>query len=130
MIPRESRKPDIVLGVLGQEGEGNPLRLEARRTTEEEALAKVADGTILFHVGNGIWELEVKGNVQLRPRACFGPRFPDRQVTFLARAVERDDKLEPGKREAKKIALDNLEILKADPNRTRQVWPKKKNGKS
>ena len=42
-----------------------------------------------------IYKFKVKGNVQLRPLLCRGPQDGRTELTFLARAIERDDILEP-----------------------------------
>lgn len=44
---------------------------------------------------NHIYKFKVKGNVQLRPLLCRGTGDGKTELTFLARATERDDVLEP-----------------------------------
>ena len=42
-----------------------------------------------------IYKLKVRGDVQLRPLFCRGPRDTETELTFLAVATERDGQLVP-----------------------------------
>lgn len=88
----------------------------------EKVDRRAAEGSILYSLGGGIWEVEIRGNVQLRPRACFGPEDPDSEVTFLAQAQERDNKTIPSN--VNDIAAANLLLVQKEPTeRRRQIWP-------
>jgi hypothetical protein len=84
---------------------------------------ELAAGTLLHKTKIAdIWEFEVRGNVQLRPMACFGPADKRAEVTFLARAVERDNRIEPS--DVCQRAADNLAILLDDIHKKRRdPWP-------
>lgn len=83
----------------------------------------LAAGTYLHKTKvEGIWECEIKGRVQLRPMACFGPVEGEEAVTFLAVAKEVGWRLVP--RNVREIAASRLACVRADSDAYRRdVWP-------
>ncbi len=82
---------------------------------------RLAVGSLLFKTDEPeIYEFEVYTNVQLRPMTCLGPEKPREEVTFLARAVERDNVILP--KNVREIASANLEVLKKDLKNRRKQW--------
>jgi hypothetical protein len=84
---------------------------------------QLAAGSLLHKTKTAdIWEFEVRGNVQLRPMACFGPADKKAEITFLAQAVERDNRIEPT--DVCLQAANNLAILLTDiDGKRRDPWP-------
>ncbi len=69
--------------------------------------------------GAGIYKIKVKGNVQLRPRLCFGPADPKTEVTFLVRVTKKDNKESPA--DASSTAIARVEEIRADPSRRVEI---------
>lgn len=76
----------------------------------------LAVGSILFKEKTpDIYKAKVKGNVQLRPRLCFGPQEPSTEVTFLQRVSKKDGKENPPK--ASQKAAEKMPEVAEDPKR-------------
>ena len=84
--------------------------LERKLRLLEHADRRLAEGSILYKTKTpGIWEVEIRGNVQLRPMACFGPLGPDVEVTFLAESDGGTDDL-AGLHQMKELGGTSAEI--------------------
>ncbi len=68
-----------------------------------------------------IFKLQIGGKIRLRPMVCKGPSDPNREITLLYPALERDFKLVP--RDAPERAEQRRQEILADPRRRRPYEP-------
>jgi hypothetical protein len=68
-----------------------------------------------------LYELRVHANPQLRPILCRGPVDRQREITFLAPATERGDRLEP--KNAVEVAIKRYQEVANDPRTHRRRFP-------
>jgi len=72
-----------------------------------------------------IYYTKIRGNPELRPRICLGPAKPNDELTYLARAEERDGKIKPPG--ASQKAGKRRKLLEQNPEKrkritTRRLW--------
>lgn len=76
---------------------------------------------VVFKVkGPGLYKIKVTGNVQIRPRLCFGPLASEVEVVTLLQRVDKKDGQESPSKEAS-VALCEKKIreIRAEPERCR-----------
>jgi hypothetical protein len=99
--------------------EANQTRqLKALLRTLEQVDLEIAAGSLIFHMGGGIYYSKINGEVALRPRSCVGPGDPAR-LTFLERVRKRDGVEEPLKKDSK--APERMEQIRSDSEAHRRV---------
>ena len=87
--------------------------LKARLVMLAQVDRDQAVGSLIFKTdAEGIYYAKIRGNVALRPRLCLGPANPDREVTFLQRAMEVNFTITPADADAR--ALARMSELKVD----------------
>jgi hypothetical protein len=94
---------------------------QAKLDTLEQGGPEASPGLIVGPLAKDIFKMRIKGNrgwVQLRPMVCYGPFSPDREVTLLVGAIEKDGKYDPQNAVAR--AQDNIGVLRANPHRRRR----------
>lgn len=76
---------------------------------------------VVFKVkGPGLYKIKIKGNVQLRPRLCFGPLDGEAEaVTMLQRLVKKGSKRMPSQSEAERLSMEKIREIKAEPAKFR-----------
>jgi hypothetical protein len=93
----------------------------ARLNQKIDLLARVGPDLppqLLASLGNDIFKLKVMGRGrQLRPMLCPGPLNHDFEYTLLFGCIEIGGELSPN--DGKQRAIDNREIIVADPTRRR-----------
>ena len=71
---------------------------QAKLDTLEQGGREASPGLIVGPLAKDIFKMRIKGNrgwVQLRRMVCYGPFSPDREVTLLVGAIEKDGKYDP-----------------------------------
>lgn len=71
-------------------------------------------------------ELRVYANPQLRPLLCRGPVDRHGELTFLAPATEKGDRLQP--ENAVDVAIERYQEVVDDPQRYRRRFPAQSDG--
>ncbi len=71
---------------------------------------------VVFKVkGAGLYKIKVKGNVQLRPRLCFGPLAEMEVVTLLQRVEKKGGQESPPGEESATRSLNKIREIIASP---------------
>lgn len=82
-----------------------------------------AVGSVVHKVqGPGLYKIKVRGNVQLRPRLCFGPlEGEDEVVTLLQRVEKKGNKETPSAAAAAEQALNKIDEITENPTLRRAL---------
>lgn len=93
-------------------------RLDQLRQVDHK---QAIDGSLVVKIkGPGLYKTKVRGNLQLRPRLCFGPLDGEIEViTLLQRAQKKGNKPDPPRAESAARSLAKIAEIKADPQQCR-----------
>ena len=86
-------------------------KLELLRNNGPDRLAR----SLVMYLSQGIWKMKVRGNAPLRPLFCRGPIDTSNEITFLAQAIERGNRLLPAG--VVSDAMDKMKVVEVDSSR-------------